>query len=329
MKVGQDGLEFTSDFLKTVETPEQDVELTQTDEAENPKSPDPIHVPDYDPSTDELYKDTSMTKAQCLDMIKTWWKEKPTTPPVPVLKAKYSKVHSRQPFYHFPAITHFVSINENLIPPEEAINRSKNGGPDPKPQPPPTTTEAPFTRPPASPRRIPPKSSTRSRKRSHENQRCSFCKQAQAPTAEILAYDYVDIAFSPLGDYWRQMRKICMLELLSVRKVESFESIPGTDTSPVTIEWTMYEFMKNPKIMNKVQAELRHVLKGKKKIYKSDMKELTYLKLVIKETLRLHAPLPLLLPRECQKNSEIGGYDIPANTKVIINYWKIGLDPKY
>ncbi|KAK6934573.1 Cytochrome P450 [Dillenia turbinata] len=40
----------------------------------------------------------------------------------------------------------------------------------------------------------------------------------------ILTYDQRDIALSPYGAYWRQLKKICILELLSAKRVQSFRS---------------------------------------------------------------------------------------------------------
>ncbi|PHU28532.1 Premnaspirodiene oxygenase [Capsicum chinense] len=103
----------------------------------------------------------------------------------------------------------------------------------------------------------------------------------------------------------------------------------GTETSSSTLVWAMVQMMKNPSILAKAQAEVREAFRDKATFDENDVEELKYLKLVIKETLRLHPPVPLLVPRECREETIINGYTIPVKTKVMVNVWALGRDSKY
>lgn len=52
-----------------------------------------------------------------------------------------------------------------------------------------------------------------------------FANRPQLLCPRVFNYNCTDIAFASFGDYWRQMRKICVIELLSSKRVQSFCSI--------------------------------------------------------------------------------------------------------
>ena len=105
--------------------------------------------------------------------------------------------------------------------------------------------------------------------------------------------------------------------------------VGGTDTTAAALEWAMSELVRNPIIMKKVQEEVRTVVGHKSKVEENDISQMQYLKCVVKETLRLHLPTPLLPPRVTMSNVKLKGFDIPAKTMVYINAWAMQRDPKF
>ena len=98
----------------------------------------------------------------------------------------------------------------------------------------------------------------------------------------------------------------------------TFQDIFGGATTAIgsTLEWAMSELMKKPEAMQRAQQEVRKMLGGSRGVVtNTDLVGLSYMRMVIKEVLRLHPPNPLLVPRESREDCELLGYHIPKRNQ--------------
>ncbi|KAK1382098.1 5-OH-xanthotoxin synthase, partial [Heracleum sosnowskyi] len=107
----------------------------------------------------------------------------------------------------------------------------------------------------------------------------------------------------------------------------------GTGTSATALTWAMTSLLRNQGVMKKAQEEIRRVIGKKGNVDEDDIQNLPYLRAVVKETLRLYPPAPLLLPRVTMGSSIIGEdkehmYMIKPKTLVYVSMYAIGRDPE-
>ncbi|KAH9608703.1 hypothetical protein KSS87_013978, partial [Heliosperma pusillum] len=90
----------------------------------------------------------------------------------------------------------------------------------------------------------------------------------------------------------------------------------------------MAEILKHPKVMKNVQEELTTTIGLNNSVEEGHLGELKYLDAVLKETLRLHPPIPLYFPHSPSRDTTIGGYIARHSSQVYINTWAIHKDPQ-
>ncbi|KAG6525146.1 hypothetical protein ZIOFF_015098 [Zingiber officinale] len=107
--------------------------------------------------------------------------------------------------------------------------------------------------------------------------------------------------------------------------------VGASGSSSVTIEWAISELVRNPEKQRKAAEELEQVVGRGRWVEEDDIPRLLYLVAVVKETMRLHPAVPLLVPRQAREHAvageDCGGYDVPAGTSVLVNVWAMGRDP--
>ncbi|KAH7315727.1 hypothetical protein KP509_21G062700 [Ceratopteris richardii] len=106
-------------------------------------------------------------------------------------------------------------------------------------------------------------------------------------------------------------------------------NVAAIETTLWTIEWGLAELVNNLDIQKKVRDEMYAVLGKGVPITEPDVARLPYLHAVLKETMRLHMPIPLLVPHMNLKQEKLGGYDIPAESRILVNAWYLANNPEW
>ncbi|XP_019182972.1 PREDICTED: cytochrome P450 CYP736A12-like [Ipomoea nil] len=135
--------------------------------------------------------------------------------------------------------------------------------------------------------------------------------------------DFVDIMLEIKNsgetsfEFTREHIKSMMADLL----------VTSMDTSSTAIDWTMSELLKHPEIMKKVKEEIERQVGYDRMVEEEDLEHFEYLEMVIKESLRLHLSVPLLIPHASIEDCIVDGFHIPKNSRIIVNAWAIARDP--
>ncbi|KAL6191030.1 hypothetical protein ACLB2K_037423 [Fragaria x ananassa] len=133
--------------------------------------------------------------------------------------------------------------------------------------------------------------------------------------------DFVDVLLSLDGD-----EKLQEDDMIAVLWEMIFR---GTNTTALLTEWAMAELILNPKTQDKLYGEIHRLVGDERTVTDADVARLPYLQAVVKETLRVHPPGPLLSWARLS-TSDVhlsNGMVIPARTTAMVNMWAIGQNP--
>ncbi|MBA0589155.1 phenylacetaldehyde oxime monooxygenase CYP71AN24-like [Gossypium raimondii] len=191
--------------------------------------------------------------------------------------------------------------------------------------------------------------------------------QRKRTAADILLYGCKDLGFAPHVVYWKQIKKISVVELLNHQRVQSFqfvreeevevvidkirnvclkgESINLTETLALVSNNIISRCVLSQKseedddgqcnkfwslskrLMDMFLAGIDSSASTVEWTMAELLKHPTAMKKLQEEI--TYPVAPLLLPRHTSATVKVGGYDIPSNTTVLINAWAIQRQPKW
>ncbi|KAH7691113.1 cytochrome P450 family 1 subfamily A polypeptide 1 protein [Dioscorea alata] len=142
--------------------------------------------------------------------------------------------------------------------------------------------------------------------------------------------DFIDFLLLVMHDKNKELALGLDFDRSNIISIVMDTILGATDTLPSSLEWAMVEIVRNSEVMKKMKEELERVIGNDRRrmIKVSDLPGLKYLAMVVKESLRLHPPGPLLGHKSSEDCDIGGGLYVPKDCNVLVNVWAIGRDCK-
>ncbi|KAF3772178.1 Cytochrome P450 82C4 [Nymphaea thermarum] len=145
-------------------------------------------------------------------------------------------------------------------------------------------------------------------------------RERRKSTSDYNGHDFIDVLLSHFKEDEGANR--------AIKSIVTSMMTAGNDSTAAAMTGTIYLLLLHPNAMKKVQEELDHHVGKERTVNESDIKDLVYLHAVIKESLRLGPPTPLLALHESIDDCHVSGFRVPAGTHLTVNLWKIHDDPQ-
>ncbi|RZC84733.1 hypothetical protein C5167_047515 [Papaver somniferum] len=163
----------------------------------------------------------------------------------------------------------------------------------------------------------------------HRQKKLKISRNNTGALTEHEEEDFIDVCLSIMeqsqipGNHPEISVKSIALDMLS----------GGSDTTKLIMTWTLSLLLNHPDILDKAKEEVDTYF-GKKKISDNtpvvdaaDVPNLVYIQAIIKESMRLY-PASTLMERMTSDDCDVGGFHVPAGTRLWVNVWKMQRDPR-
>ncbi|KAE9366288.1 cytochrome P450, partial [Stipitochalara longipes BDJ] len=121
-----------------------------------------------------------------------------------------------------------------------------------------------------------------------------------------------------LGHIFRHDGKETEMSRGEIDATSAILVLGGSDTTATLLSGTVYYLLQNPRVMQKLVAEIRESFINEDQINMTSVNSLSYLLAILEEAMRIYPPVTLGSPRIVgEEGTVIGAYQVPPKTAVV------------